>query len=163
LDPDAMFPGRQAQDIGGDYFKATGFSMDPAQESEWAKAMGARQGRQKNQDIAGVGEAVQGAQATERANLATRGGLTTGAAERMGQRGQVNRVFGTQDVRNKYADVALQTDINDQTMRLGALNNWANLRAKQEQTQADYDAGRDMARSYYMKQDSKGGLLSGLL
>lgn len=98
--------------------------------------------RQQNQESMnardrGAGE-VAGQGATARASLATRGGLTGGAAERIAQGGQNNFLNMNQSINQDLAKNKLQISTNDETNRIQQLGSVPGM---QYQT-ADFDLNK---------------------
>lgn len=90
----------------------------PGQASEWAQMALGKQGFEEQQGLNRIAQQMAGAQSQALSNLAMRGGLQSGARNRMAMQGARDQMMGMQDVRaqgiNQRYDIGLQDEANRQ-------------------------------------------------
>lgn len=126
-DPNSMALAPQAQKLlagnnldmsGLDAFQSEANRQGP---SQWAKQAGDQQNYLAMQAKDQGAQTVEGQGAAARASLASRGGLSSGAAERTAQGGANNYLSMTQGVNNQNSQNQMQIGMNDQQNKLSMM------------------------------------------
>lgn len=138
--------GQQLNTQGLDKYRQEALSTGP---SAWAGLMGQQQSEayKKAQDLAS-GKAAGGVASAESA-LAMRGGLSSGARERLQKQGVLSKALAGQDLASQHAGNLLQIGINDEQNRMARLGALPGMEVQamapaigQQQLQNQYNLGR---------------------
>lgn len=128
---------------GIDAFKSQALAQGP---SQWAQQAGQQQNYLAMQSKDQGAQTVAGQGATAQAGLASRGGLSSGAAERLAQGGANNYLSMTQGVNNQLAGNQMQIGMNDQQNKLSMMSQLPGMQlgaANFKQGQAQMQLGAD--------------------
>lgn len=114
-----MLAGNKLDTTGLDAFQSRALARGP---SDWARQAGDQQNYLAMHAKDQGAQAVAGQGATARAGLASRGGLSSGAAERLAQGGANNYLSMTQGINNENSKNQMQIGMNDEQNKLSMMS-----------------------------------------
>lgn len=144
--------------LGDESFQGISKIREVATNNPWLNLAKQRQGLEEQQLLGSAGKLAAQSARTAQSNLAMRGGLRSGASERMARQGALEQALAQQKVRSEGALTRAGYDVEGEKMRQGMLGTLASA----EQGRAAYETGANQWNALQKAEAEKWGLEQGI-